>query len=131
LGLADQISAAQAEELVEVPIDQICLWERGIIRLHEADEASPRILRLSIDSKGIRKVERLLECTDPRRKADGCFAFIIEDEEVLRGVIAQFKVFLHPLSKDSDCLQLDRMAFYALSCQPALVASGFGIQLVL
>lgn len=99
LGLAEQVSATQAEDLVEAPINQISFWERGTRHLQMAHKASPQILRLSIDSRGIRRVERLREYTDPAGMASGCFAFIIEDEKDLRGVIAQFKVFSNPLLK--------------------------------
>ena len=92
LDLAEQLSAAQIEGLVELPLSRIAFWERGSKPFLKASDPLPGICRLSIDLKGVKRVERLSGYPRVVDIASNCFAFIIEEDENLHGVIAQFKV---------------------------------------
>ncbi len=92
LEFAKQLSAAQIEGTVELLLSRLAFWERGSKPLLMGSGSLPNILRLGIDQKGIKRVERLDKYPGTIAAASDCFAFIIEEDENLRGVIAQFKV---------------------------------------
>jgi hypothetical protein len=84
------------EPLVTVPLPEIRSWDRGgkVERLAGSRSASFPTLRLTIDSAGISKLERLPkppmyegECTDR-------LAFIVQDEASISHIKAQLKVRL-------------------------------------
>jgi hypothetical protein len=96
LEFAEQLSAARTEGLVELPLSRLAFWERGSKPLLMGSGSLPKTLRLGIDLKGIKRVERLDKYPGTMAAAGDCFAFIIEEDENLRGVIAQFKVRTEP-----------------------------------
>jgi hypothetical protein len=96
LELAEQLSTAQAEDLVELSLSRLAFWERGSKCLLMGSDSLPKILRLGIDLKGIKRVERLDKYPGMIAATGDCFAFIIEEDQNLRGVTAQFKVRTRP-----------------------------------
>ncbi len=92
LEFAERLSAAQTEGLVELSLSRLAFWERGSKPLLMGSGSLPNILRLGIDIKGIKRVERLDKYPGTRAATGDCFAFIIEDEKNLRDIMAQFKV---------------------------------------
>ena len=92
LELAERLSAVQTEDLVELPLSRLGFWKRGSRHLLKLSHSSPGILRLGIDLRGIKTLERLSEHPRTTGTAGSCFAFIVEEDENLCGVIAQFKV---------------------------------------
>ncbi len=96
LDLVYRLSAAISNELVSVPLCNISGWQRGDRPIVAAVSAS-HIIRLTIDSRGIRKIERLPKY--PTYSGSRCdhVAFIIQEESYLSDVVAWFKVFIFSL----------------------------------
>jgi hypothetical protein len=62
--LAKRLSIGRSEPLRIVPLSEIVSWERGGLPTLAAENAStalPRIIRLTIDLDGLKKIERLSE----------------------------------------------------------------------
>lgn len=59
LDLAIQLSPTLSEDLVSIPLCQVSTWERGGQPVLAAASTQPPIIRLTVDSHGIRKIERL------------------------------------------------------------------------
>lgn len=76
-----------------MPLDRVRAWQRGELPITEK-EGDPHlpVMRLTIDVKGIRKIERLSE--HPRFKPGRTdhLAFIVLDEDSIIGIRAMFKV---------------------------------------
>lgn len=95
LHLASYVSTTEPEPLLTIPLREILFWERN--GKFERVTGSPSLLptlRLTVDSVGISKVERLPgppiyigECTSR-------FAFIVQDEASISKVVARLKVRL-------------------------------------
>lgn len=99
LDLATQFDAIPLSNFSSIPLRQVAEWERGCVPIQsEALDHLP-IVRLTIDSRGIRKLERQ-PAGEPRyssRRFDN-MVFVIEDEGCFDGVVALFKVpqLFHP-----------------------------------
>lgn len=96
LQLADCVSATEPEPLLTVPLRSILSWERGDAELKLATgfPRPPRTLRLTIDSAGISKVERLAGPPMYAGDYSSRSAFIIQDKASIFKVVAQLKVCL-------------------------------------
>lgn len=91
LGLCDQVLETESRDLEQQQINQICFWERGTRPRLMSHRATSRVLRLSIDSRGIQSIECATDCPYAKSRS-GCFAFIVEDESHLQDVVGEFKV---------------------------------------
>lgn len=138
LNVSRDISAASVNTnlpspTLTIPLCNISAWARGKGQglLHSA--ANPPIIRLTIDGRGIRQVERL-----PRRpmyqqcRADNV-AYVIQEESQLEDVQAQLKVDLSIYCLERDeawvrCLLTSySMMPCAFDCLPTSTASTSGI----
>lgn len=93
LELAGQILSTQTSRKLEVPIVHITSWERGsrCLQTTHGSRVSSPLIRLSIDCKGIRRIER--PCISSNKEVpEGCFAFIVENMMEMEGVMAELKV---------------------------------------
>lgn len=91
LDITRRLSTAASYGLHSVPLCRVLAWERGGLPI--IDEASSQlpVVRVTIDSGGIRKVERMSE--KPRYKAwrTDSLAFAILEHGSLQGITAHFK----------------------------------------
>ncbi|KAL2021088.1 hypothetical protein VTK56DRAFT_7507 [Thermocarpiscus australiensis] len=92
LQLAAHVSATDPEPLLRVPLRELLLWERsGKLERVIESQSPPRTFRLTVDSAGISKVERL---PGPPPYAGECTsrsAFIVQDEADIYEVVALLK----------------------------------------
>lgn len=93
--LANYVSTTLPKPLLTVPLRDLLFWERGG-RLERISEPRPplKFLRLTIDSVGISKVERLP--SRPKYVAEHArrSAFIVQDELSVSDVVAQVQVWV-------------------------------------
>ena len=96
LDLASRFKALPVDYFVSLPLHELAGWERGSLPLESKDLGHLPIVRLTIDSRGIRKVERL-PAGEPKFSSERFdnTAFIIRDVTDFKGVVALFKV-CHP-----------------------------------
>lgn len=100
LDLAAKFNAAPPSSFSSIPVRHVAEWQRGHAPTQCQDLTHLPIVRLTIDSRGIRKLERL-PAGEPRyssRRFDS-MVFIIEDEGRFDGVATLFKVTTTSLSR--------------------------------
>ncbi|RFU24599.1 hypothetical protein B7463_g11741, partial [Scytalidium lignicola] len=90
VGFSYQLSTTTSNSLESVPLCQLSAWQRGG-RPIVAEASAGHIIRLTIDSYGIRELEKLLESPPYNGSRFDNVAFIIQKESCLSGVIAKFK----------------------------------------
>ncbi|KAK4139871.1 uncharacterized protein C8A04DRAFT_40394 [Dichotomopilus funicola] len=90
--LADYISASEPDSLRTVPLREIVFWERGgeFKRVMGPHQQLPT-LRLTIDTAGISKIERISDTDVYAGECTGRFAFIVQREASIPDVTAQLK----------------------------------------
>lgn len=91
LKLADCVSTLQPDPLLTVPLRDVLSWERGGKLECVAESRSPPlppILRLTVDSLGISKVERLPALPVYTGECASHLALIVENETYLPGAVA-------------------------------------------
>ena len=93
LDLAARFESGPTVDLVSLPLRDVVSWERGSDPARSEDLLHHLpIIRLTIDSRGLRKLERLQD--KPRfshRRFDN-MVFIVAGEECFDGIVALFKV---------------------------------------
>lgn len=95
LRVADDISAMEPEPLLMLPLREILFWERGgKFERVTGSLQPPPTLRLTIDTTGISKVERLSDTPVYTGRCTSHFAFIVQSEASISDVTAQLKVCL-------------------------------------
>lgn len=118
LELARGLSKAAASEsackdILSIPLPLIWTWKRGELPVSiapsevSAPAISPKapIIRLTIDSYGLREVERLQEKPPYRTWRSDHLAYVIVEEHSLKHAVMHFKVALIPnLVKESVAL---------------------------
>ncbi len=93
LNLVRGLSAAP-EDPLSAPLTTVSSWERGgQSQLFGVPAALP-ITRITIDSRGIKAVERLAERPRQSGRRSDDAGFVFGDESQLRGINAKFKVFI-------------------------------------
>lgn len=93
LQIAAHVSATDPEPLLTVPLQNILVWEcGGKLERTTTSRPVPSTLRLTVDSVGIRKVERLPGLPSYTRESTSRFAFIVQEEASISDVVAQLKV---------------------------------------
>ncbi|KAH6667292.1 hypothetical protein B0J14DRAFT_489952, partial [Halenospora varia] len=90
LDLVGRLSPAISDELVSVPLCEISTWQRGD-RPTGAAASAGHIIRLTIDSCGIRKIESLPKNPPYSESRSHNMAFVIQEKSCLNGIIAWFK----------------------------------------
>jgi hypothetical protein len=100
---ANRLSVATPEDFISVPLCKISAWERGDLPVLAGSLPQKPIIRLTIDSNGISKVERLLRTAPCNAWRSDHNAFVILKESCLEGATIHFKV-LFPLV---ETLKLD------------------------
>ncbi|KAI5924935.1 hypothetical protein F4810DRAFT_700405 [Camillea tinctor] len=108
LRLAALVAVTSSECLVKIPLCEIVSWRRGG-KPDRVSPPSPRLLpviRLTIDADGISGVERLPCYPAYTGESQGSFAFIVEQEDDLSGLVAQLKDGLLRLELPPDRLSL-------------------------
>lgn len=97
ISLRNQISETRSGDLVPEKISEICFWERGTRPQRMSHRTTSRVVRLSIDLRGIQSIECTTDCPYTKNRSE-CFAFIVEDAKQLQDVIGEFKVVLNSIS---------------------------------
>ncbi|KAK7428376.1 hypothetical protein QQZ08_005133 [Neonectria magnoliae] len=89
LDLAAQFGAVPSSSFSSIPVCQVAEWERGCVPIQSQALAHLPIVRLTIDSRGIRKLERL-PAGEPKHSSTRFddMVFIIENESRFDGVTA-------------------------------------------
>ncbi|KAL2264250.1 hypothetical protein VTK26DRAFT_9026 [Humicola hyalothermophila] len=90
LQLADNVSVTKPEPLITVPLREIMSWNRGG-KFERVKALRPQTLRLTIDSAGISRVERLPGPPTYVGNHISRSVFIVQDEASVSEVVAQFK----------------------------------------
>lgn len=82
------------EPLVTVPLTEIFSWDRSSGRDERLQIATfqPPIMRMTLDSDGIRKIESLSCIPQYSRECYGDFAFVVSRRSDVSGVMAHMKV---------------------------------------
>lgn len=92
LRLADHVSDTEPEPLLVTSLCKVSSWERGgkleLLKL----PSPPPVVRLTIDSEGISKIERLSHAPEYSRCCYDHSAFIVENGASVSGFGVQFKV---------------------------------------
>ncbi|KAK5996752.1 hypothetical protein PT974_02093 [Cladobotryum mycophilum] len=87
LQLAEDISGMEPKGLQTCALTDILSWERGgQLEVQESPELLPPVVRITLDSDGIHKVERLPSIPQYTGELNNRFAFIIERAAKLSGV---------------------------------------------
>lgn len=95
LQLANYVSTTEPEPLRKVQLKELLSWERSGKFERVLGSPSPlRTLRLTIDSAGISRVERLPRPPVYMGECTSRFGFIVQDEASVSNVVAQLKVRL-------------------------------------
>ena len=90
--LSEQLPAVSSEQLFSIPLCTVSAWERGSRPvILEAIHHLP-VIRLTIDSRGIKRVERLSGHPQFNRWRTDSQVFVTLDQRDLDGVSAHFKV---------------------------------------
>lgn len=76
LCMIDHIAASQPQKIHNQMISQSYRWERGS-QVQHANQMLP-IIRLGIDSRGIKKLERFARHSHLNANSEGCSAYIVE-----------------------------------------------------
>jgi hypothetical protein len=93
LQVAAQVSATEPGPLITVPLRDVLVWERdGKLERTTASRPVPSTLRLTVDSAGIRKVERLPGLPSYTGECTNCSAFTVQNETSISNVVVQLKV---------------------------------------
>lgn len=75
-------------------LSKISAWERGgepVLAANGCESAMPQIIRLTVDSRGLQRVERLQEKPAHRPGRSESKAFAVFDERDVRGAVLWFK----------------------------------------
>lgn len=91
-GLAERFPTTTTDHLLSLPLQTVSAWKRGgqVMTAERADMLP--VMRLTIDSWGIREIERLVESPEfGRRRTDG-LVFVLLSHQSLKGINAKFKV---------------------------------------
>lgn len=94
LDLAMKFNAVEPTRLVSVPLGRVAAWDRGALpSLSDGQLVGLPVTRLTIDSRGVKLVERLPAGRDRYgcKKFDN-MVFIITDDVEIDGVMVLFKV---------------------------------------
>jgi hypothetical protein len=94
LSLARELSRLQKDVALEAtptPLYNILAWTRGDSIVVRSEELPPYI-RLTLDSRGIRRIERFQERSSYEPAHSNKEAFVVASESELRGVVAIPKV---------------------------------------
>lgn len=87
-------STACLDELLSVPLCTVSAWKRSGSPAFSKIARQLPIFRLTIDSHGIREIERLPERPRVQRTRTDSLAFVILEQCYLQGVTAHFKVII-------------------------------------
>ena len=112
--LAKQVSAVRPRPLTVAPLTKVLFWERGSDPVvgTEAAAVAPsdlvlphgrcrdpaealrtrRLIHLTVDSGGVKRIERLSERPSFQQTRFDHLAFAVEEETFFDGVLARFKV---------------------------------------
>lgn len=93
LDLAARLHAMPTSIAVSIPLCEVTGWERGGLVTQSKDSDRLPVIRLTIDSRGIRTVERLPagQPEHTRGRFDN-MVFVIKDESCFANIIARFQV---------------------------------------
>lgn len=93
LDFSRRLSSLPSSPRQVMPLDRVRSWERGELPVteKEGDSYLP-IMRLTMDVKGIRKIERFSEHPQFKPGRTDHLAFVVLDEDSIIGIRAMFKV---------------------------------------
>jgi hypothetical protein len=92
LGTLDEISLGLVKQTTNKPVNQICQWERGKVIHYTSCVSSLSVVRICIDWRGVKRLERFTANDTLNMDTGSCFAFIIGKSEDFDDVIAEFRV---------------------------------------
>lgn len=92
--LADELSYTVTTTVEFVPLCELLSWERGGLPvLTTASDCMP-VVRLTIDSRGVKRAESLPKDTAEDHHRSDNMRFVVQDRSQLQGILATFKVRL-------------------------------------
>lgn len=92
LSLVRELDREASRDTLSLPLRQVLTWERGGQLARMAGSADLPIVRLTIDSRGIKEVERLPRQPPQSTQRTDTMVFVIQEESQLEGVIVHVKV---------------------------------------
>ena len=95
--LADSLSTPQQDELVALPLCDVGTWHRGEDPITCKTAMNP-IVRLTVDSWGLKRIDRDSKSTKAREYRKDRHVFVVERPERLSGISVVFKVHIHHYS---------------------------------
>ncbi|POR31267.1 Uncharacterized protein TPAR_08516 [Tolypocladium paradoxum] len=105
--LTQRLPAALSDQLLSIPLCMVLAWNRGGQPVTTETVHRLPIIRLTIDSWGIKQVERLSERPGFKRWRTDSLVFVVLDQSHFEGVTAHFKFGLLRLSLPKTCHGLE------------------------
>lgn len=93
--LATQLSAGISQPLQSFLLNSVISWDRGnapVVAAEGMDDPIAPIIRLTVDSGGLRKLERLAERPPYKQRRFDESVFIVENQSHFGSTVAHFKV---------------------------------------
>lgn len=90
--LIPRISSASSKEVLSIPLCTISAWDRGGQPFTEETVHELPVIRLTIDTWGIKRVERLPKHPCFQKWRTDQFRYVVLDQSNLERVVAHFKV---------------------------------------
>jgi hypothetical protein len=91
-GLVERFSVATTRQFLSFPLQTVSAWQRGGQPVIADTTDMLPIMRLTIDSRGLREIERLKESPKFKtRRTEDC-VFVVLSRDSLEGINAQFQV---------------------------------------
>lgn len=90
LDLVEELSQESFDLMESIPLNLISSWDRGSKPVLELDNSANPFIRLVIDSRGLRHIQRLSEMPQPAEGRTDSYAYVLEHEFIFKGVTADF-----------------------------------------
>lgn len=119
LDLVESLSVDKYNTMNSIPLSDIKSWDRGSVPTLSAGTNDP-IIRLTVDSRGLRTIERLPEMPAPTELRTDYYAYVVEHEQVFKEVTADFNLGFGHLNIPLGAAQLK---LWDRPCPPPLEES--------
>ncbi|KAF7551194.1 hypothetical protein G7046_g7786 [Stylonectria norvegica] len=116
LELLDRPDAAQDDDMSQIPVHRIRAWQRGGLPTIGSCDEKP-IVRLVIDSHGLKQIERLSKMPAASSQRSESLAWIVETDASLKGLTVNFK-YGHARLSAPDRMQ--KIFIWDRACPPSL-----------
>lgn len=89
----ERLSTASPNQLDDISLHEIGSWERGTSPTISANPPGG-FTRLTIDSRGLKRIEQLEGRPEPRPNSSDALAYVVESEKCLKNITVDFKARL-------------------------------------